>query len=119
MGHGIYLFFWQMMVKEIIEVTAWSIKVHNRIFGIVRSKEYRANSISGLRANPVTLRTFAFTRFRFLRFRVPIAGPITYTHNGKMIRLGSGLTEDEGKALIKIIESRFPEYIVGKELSKV
>jgi len=110
-GIGLYLFLWQITGKEKIEVTPRSIRIHNQIIGIDRKKEYNIEDVSDLQSGSVLLMPFPLSIPLLSKsFKVPVTGPIVLKLAGKGIRLGLGLAEEEGKAILDVIYQQFPQF---------
>ncbi len=103
----VYAFLWQLVGKEILEVSPQSVTVRRRILGFNRSKEYLAEHISGLRVTPLPTTAFGI---RANGFWGMTAGPLTFDYGAKTFRVASGAEEAEAKQIIAAIQQRFPQY---------
>jgi hypothetical protein len=97
----IYTFLWQLVGKEIVEISSESVKYQRAILGLGRVKEYLAIHIKDLRVSPsmTTYRMFAHLK---------ATGPIAFDYGARTYRFGEGIDEAEAKQIIEKIVRRFP-----------
>lgn len=95
---------------ESLEINPQAVKIHSKIFGIDRTREFPAEDIGGISASEPKSRSFAFLKYGLASFEVQATGPIVLVHKGKEIRLGYGLDHAAGQAIVQYIHERFQKY---------
>lgn len=106
---GIYHFLWQLAGKEEIEIIPDSIQITEVILLLRRSKQYISSHIKDLRTAaegriepyPPADEGFSFNKG---------TGIIAFDYEGRMIRMGIGIDEAEGRQIIAEIHQRYPQY---------
>lgn len=106
---AIYAFFWQLIGREEIEVTSYSIAISQIMAFFRRSKEYASEHIKDLRTSPVGVNEL-YNWSRSLAFYGIGGGIIVFDYGAGTIRFGSGVEEAEGKQIIAEIQQKYPQY---------
>lgn len=108
---------WQLVGKEVVEVTDDHIIIQHQIFGLRIRNKYHADSINGVfisrqKEHWLTM-LFSSRGFRFLNFgrgRVALNSGKTIFGEVKTYRFGSILDEEEAQQIVTMIHRRFPKY---------
>jgi hypothetical protein len=108
---AIYTFLWQLVGKEIVEISYEAIKIQRAVAGFGRKKEYLASYIKDLRVSPLAADSnYPFGRSRASSFYGLSGGPLAFDYGAKTFRFGSGVDEAEAKQILEKIVSRFPQF---------
>jgi hypothetical protein len=110
-GGGIlYAFLWQLIGKEIVEVSYEGIKIQRAVGRLGRKKEYLASHIKELRVAPLMMDAsmFGWTRMGYLWGMS--GGLIAFDYGAQTFRFGAGVDEAEAKHILEKITARFPQY---------
>lgn len=108
---------WQLIGREIIEITAGQIVIRHQIFGIGFNRKFKADQIDAVfvsrhkdnwATSLFTLRESRFLLFR--RGRVAVNSGKTLFGEVRTFRFGSILEEAEAKQIVEAIHLRFPQY---------
>jgi len=103
---AIYTFLWQIIGREEIEVTSYSIKISQVILMFRRSKEYASEYIKNLHISPIQMPIW----FRSWVYWGIGGGIVVFDYDKRTIRMGSGIDEAEGKQIIAEIQQKYPQY---------
>ena len=106
---AIYIFLWQIIGKEEIEITTYSITIYQVVLFFRRSKEYASEYINDLRTSPVGINEM-YHRSRSLAIYGIGNGVIAFDYGAGTIRFGNGVEEAEGKQIIAEIQQKYPQY---------
>jgi len=106
----IYAFFWQIVGKEEIEVTSYSVTISQVLTMFRRSKEYASEHIKDLRTSPVGMNEIYNNWSRSVAIYGMGNGVIAFDYGAGTIRFGNGIDEAEGKQIIAEIQQRYPHY---------
>jgi hypothetical protein len=106
---AIYAFLWQLIGREEIEITSYSITISQVVAMFRRSKEYVSAHIKELRTSPMGMNEM-YKWSRSLAFYGIGGGIIIFDYGVGTIRLGSGIDEAEGKQVIAEIQQKYPQY---------
>ena len=113
---------WQLMGKEVVEISDDAVVIAHRILGLGPSKRFAVDKVNGVFVSPRG--SWAAMRggrsdYRFFNFKRGHVGlnsgknllgqPVTY-------RFGSSLEEGEAGQIVAQILSRFPQYKVADAL---
>ena|SRR5690349_12111101 len=106
-----YTFFWEIAGKDIIVIGKNILTIQKTIFGIGRRREYERDRIINITLTGAITFPFAFLRFKFAQFEVPITGQISVSLKGvKTEYLGLGLEQEQAEKIIAIIQKQlFPD----------
>lgn len=108
---AIYTFLWQLMGKEIVEVSYETIKIQRAVAGLGRKREYLATYIKDLRVSPLAADSnYPFGWSRASNFYGLSGGLLAFDYGAKTFRFGSGVDEAEAKQILEKIVSRFPQF---------
>lgn len=100
----------RQLARESLEINPQVVKVHSKVLGIDRTREFSAEDIGSISANMPKSRSFAFLKYGLASFEVQATGPIVLVHKGKEIRLGYGLDHAAGQVIVQSIHERFQKY---------
>jgi hypothetical protein len=103
----IYSFLWQVVGKEVIEVSLSSIKLSRRIFRFGRPKEYLAEHIRDLRAQPPFQSRLSLWEGGFWGWT---HNTMAFDYGARTVRFASSIDEAEAKLIRAEIEKRYPHY---------
>lgn len=104
----LYALLWQLLGKEIVEVSSQSIQVRRQVLGLGRLKEYLAEHIKNLRISPMGHNKLGRSSIRSF---LGLAGSlVTFDYGAKTFRFGSRADEAEAKQILTAIQQRFPQY---------
>ncbi len=106
---AIYAFFWQLIGREEIEVTSYSIVISQVVMMFRRSKEYTSEHIKDLRISPMGLNEMHKWSRSWAMYGIG-GGVIVFDYGAGTIRLGNGIDEAEGKQIIAEIQQKYPQY---------
>jgi len=106
---SIYQLLWQILGKEVIEITPDSIAIRHAILGIGRSSVYASKNVSNMRVDragkvdpyPVNSGGMLLTKG---------TGMIAFDYQRQTIRMGIGLVEAEAERLVGEIQWQYPQY---------
>jgi hypothetical protein len=98
------------LARESLDIDPQAVKVHSKVFGIDRTREFLAEDITSISANTPKMRSFAFLKYGLASFEVQATGPIVLVHKGKEVRLGYGLDFNDGQTIVNSIHERFQKY---------
>jgi hypothetical protein len=100
----LYEIFWQTSGIEEVEIGSRSIKIHRKLFGWIRTKEFNAELIRNLGISSKD----EDPGFSFLRRN---AG-IVFTYESQIVHFGpeSDNSEGEESRIVEMILARFPQY---------
>ena len=98
----LYAWLWNVCGKEIIKSVGNRIIIKNDIFGFGFANQYQISKISKLRASGF----YGFAdKFNFSRWNIS-GGTITFDYEGKSIRFGLLLDEEEAKEAVRILKKK-------------
>jgi hypothetical protein len=105
-------FLWYLIGKDVIEVSADSIKLKRAIFRFGRINEFIATDIKDLRISPLSMDNGIFNMFGVTNFwKISTGGLLAFDYGSKTIRFGGGIEEAESKQVLSEITTRFPQYL--------
>jgi hypothetical protein len=109
---GNFAFLWQLLGRETIDITDYSITIKRTVLGIGSAKEYSAEYIKDLRLMPTELDDlFGWLSWERMWSRWGIeTGTIAFDYGAQTFKIGAGLDEAEAKQIILIIQRRYPQY---------
>jgi hypothetical protein len=95
-----YRWLWNIGGREVVEITPQALSHRRVLCGISRARTYKLDGIT----NP----GFVGSRSRGLGGRTPSG--LGFRYDGKLVKLGDGLTQAEAKSLVAEIIREFPEH---------
>ena len=104
-----YAFFWQLVGREEIEVTSFSITISQVVAMFRRTKEYASDYIKDLRTSPMGMNEMHNWSRSWAIYGIG-GGIIVFDYGAGTIRFGSGIDEAEGKQIIAEIQQKYPQY---------
>jgi hypothetical protein len=108
-AYAIYILLWQVVGREEIDVTSYSITISQVVLLIRRSKEYSCEYIKDLRTSPMGVNEM-HNWSRYWAIYGMGGGIIVFDYGAGTIRTGSGIDEAEGKQIIAEIQQKYPQY---------
>ena len=105
-------FLWQILGKQVIEVSNQSIIIRWVVININRSKEYWVEHINGLRiwSGLSDCEVRAFRSFFGWSFWGLGENILAFDYDTKTHKFGNGVDEAEAKQILSEIQERFPQY---------
>ncbi len=103
---------WRLRGEEIVEVSNWALKIGHRLWRWERSREYRADEVSGLSLYRAEgWRAYLSDLVRHEAWRLSGRRPsIAMQVGGRRVRWGEGCSKIEAEQIIGMIQERFPVY---------
>ncbi len=102
---AIYIWFRNLMGKEVISINSMTLTVRQEVGNLGRSKEYEMKAVRNLRISPLSYNPWNFSS------GMPIwgigGGLIAFDYGAQTFRFGTGLAESEAQDLINVIKKRF------------
>jgi len=96
---------------ETIHITGEAIVRTHRLFGFSFSRTFPAASVSGLALAPRE-RPIGADKLEWLTLEGhEEAHALTFRYGGKDIRMGTGLTDDEGEQILAHVRRQYPHYL--------
>jgi xanthosine utilization system XapX-like protein len=105
---ALYTLLWQLAGREFIQVSEQSIRIQPQVFGLGRSKVYRAENIRGLRVGPAP-----YDPYRRPNLFGPFSasqGWLAFDYGARTVRCGIGVDEAEAMQISWEIQRRFFQY---------
>jgi len=90
-GWGVYVFLWQLLGKENIEVTHDAISIQRAIFSLGKNKRYLASHIQDLRVSPVFHDHNMLGWNRASELWCTSGGFLAFDYGSKTFHFGSGV----------------------------
>jgi hypothetical protein len=104
-GFAIYVWFRNLMGKEVISINSMTLTIRQEVGGIGRSKEYEMQAVKNLRVSPLSYNPWNFSSS--MQIWGIGGGLIAFDYGAQTFRFGTGLAESEAQDLINVIKKRF------------
>jgi small-conductance mechanosensitive channel len=85
---------WMLLGREVVSVSARSLRIERKLFGIGRTREYAMDRIQNIRVGKGPVSPFWRSRGTAVR------GTIQFDYEDKVVGFGSGIDDAEGQFLI-------------------
>ncbi len=99
---------WQLAGREVLIASASTLVHRIEVFGIGRSRAYKASDIKNLRAADYSRNPATNQKAWYPPFGSAGDGPIAFDYGARTIRVAQALEEAEAKALIGELTERLP-----------
>lgn len=106
----LFIFFWQIIGKEIIIVSQDTIKIKKSFFGMGKVKEYTGLHIKNLRASANLRDNHLVNWSNFVSDLGLSGGRLIFDYGSKTNRFGIGIEEAEAKQIYNKIIEKYPKY---------
>lgn len=106
--------FWQLIGKEVVEISEESIIVRHHILGLGISRQYPADTIACVFVSRRGNKGWSWYLEKRLRFSDFTSGKIGFNVGKKTRRFGPSLEKTEAEQIVAEVHRRFPRYRIRK-----